>query len=745
MSVADGRELNAPVASARAVLAVFAGTLFLSAFLLFSVQPFFAKLVLPRLGGTPAVWSVAMVFFQTVLLAGYLYAHFLTRHLTTKAGAVVHLGVLLLTFLALPIAIPAGWEQPWERGQAVWLLGLFTVSVGLPFFAVSASAPLIQVWFSRTSHPHARDPYFLYGASNIGSFASLLAFIVLIEPLSTLGQQATLWTAGFAVLSALVGTCAVLTLHLASGAAGRTVPQSSALSAAVRIDGSLRARWLVLAFVPSGLLVAATAHISVDIAAAPFLWVTPLALFLLTFVIAFRHKPLPLDPLARSLPWFAALPILSIAIPGLLPLWAKLGAHLLFFFLAALTCHAMLYARRPQASDLTSFYLWMSFGGVLGGAFASLVSPFLFDWIAEYLILIVAALAVARFHSGRHEHERQDRRRRDGVEGQQGGCQASGAADFGVFLAALAMLIAGLWVFARCRARPVFLPIVLLLIPTGLFGAEVKELFRDRSFFGVVTVTELDGYNVMTHGTTVHGVMRLDGTDGESSSVRPEPLSYYHRSGGIARALFAAQERAGGAIGRGGVVGLGTGSVLCHSRPGEAWVGFEIDPAIVEIARDPALFRFLSDCQPDLPVVLGDARLTLAGEPDGGFDYLLIDAFSSDAIPAHLMTTEAVRLYMDKLAPDGILTMHISNRYLELGSVVAAIAEAEGLTVRLLKAAPPVDVDRAYPSIVAVLARSEDALGPIASDPEWETIEAGGTTAWTDDYSNIVSALARRF
>lgn len=740
MQFADRRALAAPVSSPRAVLAVFAGTLFLSAFLLFSVQPFFAKLVLPRLGGTPAVWSVAMVFFQTVLLAGYLYAHLLTRRLSPRVGAGLHLGVLLLTFALLPIAIPAGWDRPWEEGQAIWLLGLFTVSVGLPFFAVSASAPLIQAWFARTSHPHARDPYFLYGASNVGSFASLIAFIVVIEPMATLGQQAGLWTIGFAILAILIGACAILAIPLSSSAPVES--GSPALDHAPASWGRV-ARWVALAFVPSGLLVAVTAHISVDIAAAPFLWVTPLALFLLTFVVAFRQGPLPLGPLTRILPWLAALPILSIAVPGLLPLWVKLPAHLLFFFMAALTAHAMLYARRPPASDLTSFYLWMSFGGVLGGVFASLLSPLLFDWIAEYLVLIVAALLVARFQNGP-------------LRGRLLAFDAAmamlvlalmflipGQAELPTVLAVLAIVLSGLIVFARRHAQPAFLPIVLILFPLGFVGGASTELFRDRSFFGVVTVTQRDGFHIMTHGTTVHGAMRLE--EGEAALARPEPLSYYHRSGGIARALFAAQERAGGAIGRGGVVGLGTGSVLCHSRPGEEWIGFEIDPAIVEIARDPSLFRFLSACQPDLPVILGDARLTLADQPDGGFDYLLIDAFSSDAIPAHLMTREAVRLYMDKLSPDGLLVMHISNRYLELESVIAAIADAEGLTARLLGTLPPGDAEEAYPSIVVALARSPEALGPIGTDPEWRAVDAGRTRAWTDDYSNVVAAVARRF
>lgn len=736
---------------ARSALPLFTATLFLSAFLLFSVQPFFAKMVLPRLGGSPAVWSVAMVFFQGVLLLGYLYAHFLTSKLALRHAAMVHGVVLVLAFIALPIAIPAGWERPPESGQALWLLGLFAVSVGLPFFAVSANAPLLQAWFARTGHAHAGDPYFLYGASNIGSFASLFLFILLLEPMFTVGQQSAMWSTCFALLALLVAFCAAGALRDRSGAvvpavAADTTDRESAAGA-----GPLR--WIVCAFVPSGLLVAVTAHISVDVAAAPFLWVTPLALFLLTFVVVFRRDPLVSpERLSAILPWMSTLVVVSIFTYGIVPVWVTLPLHLIYYFVAALFCHSLLYAARPPAGRLTSFYLWMSFGGVLGGAFASLAAPVLFNWVAEYLLLIVAALLLRPqiWNANRSTLA---------AFGAAGLALAAGlmaAAWTGAVpglsqksvLVVLLIAFAGTAAIAAHRHQPTSVLAAIMLVPLGfLHVAAGTELFRERTFFGVVRVAESPQgtHNIMSHGTTVHGAMRIRAEDGAPVTERPVPLSYYHETGGIARALKAAQAAHGGAVGRAGAVGLGTGSVLCHAAPGEEWISYEIDRSVVDAARDPRLFRFIPDCAPGAPIVIGDARITLAEEPDGGFDFLLIDAFSSDAIPVHLMTREAVALYMRKLAANGMLVMHISNRYLELASVLAAVAEVEGLEIRAgVFGKPEGGDDYVLASHVAVMARTTEGLGSIAHDPDWSVPPRAATRAWTDDYSNVFAALLRR-
>lgn len=753
MAIAENRaEGNGQAASrttgmfaARATLPLYALTLFLSAFLLFSVQPFFAKMVLPRLGGSPAVWSVAMVFFQAMLLAGYAYAHLLTRYLSLNRAALVHGAVLILAFVVLPIAIPAGWDSPPAEGQALWLIGLFTVSVGLPFFAVSANGPLLQAWFARTGHAHAADPYFLYGSSNIGSFASLILYIVLIEPMTTVSGQSLMWTAGFALLAILVAGCAL------SAITGKADPAIEApTSEASRPGEGAPAKWVLLGFVPSGLLVAVTAHISLDVAAAPFLWVAPLALFLLTFVIVFRRRPLvSMALVGRVVPILAAVALISIFSHNLLPVWAALAAHLAFYFAAALYCHGLLYEARPQASGLTGFYLWMSAGGVLGGIFASLLAPVLFDWVAEYILLIVAVLAI------RPGFLALPRR----ALGLAVGVSLAGVAaaiwapalgleaDIGAAGAVGAMIVVLVASGAAVQlvSLPVYLVPLALLPPLFFLHAELdRGVMRERSFFGVTRVLASDGgrFHLMMHGTTLHGAVDLTNTD-----ARPEPLTYYHESGGIAAAVQAMQARRGGAMERAGAVGLGTGSVLCHGKPGEQWVAFEIDRAVADAAANPNYFPFMSECGQGVPVILGDARLTLADQPAGGFDLLLIDAFSSDSIPAHLMTREAVELYRSKLKPDGLLVFHISNRYLELQSVLAAIAEEEALEMRAgVFGKGKASAEDRYISAnhVVVMAASDADFGRLADDERWKSAEPSETRAWTDDYSNIFAALLRK-
>jgi len=738
--------------SDRAVLTVFSATLFLSAFLLFSVQPFFAKMVLPILGGSPGVWSVAMVFFQAMLLAGYAYAHLLVSRFTLRTAALVHLGVIALAFIVLPIAIPAGWTEPPQTGQTFWLLALFTLAVGLPFFAVSANGPLLQAWFSRTSHPHADDPYFLYGASNIGSFASLILYIVAIEPFFTVSGQSLAWTAGYAALGLAIAGCGWIT---ASRGSLQSAPvalhaEKPALETAVPVR--TKVTWMALAAVPSGLLVAVTAHISTDIAAAPFLWVIPLALFLLTFVLAFARKPVfSIEHLSAIVPILAAFVFVSMVTGKHIPMLLTLAGHLVFFFFAALLAHSVLVSKRPAASGLTGFYFYMSLGGVMGGAFTTLVSPFVFNWVAEYPLLIVAAL-FCRPALWRAE------RREIRIFALIGLLVAvtinnplvehfvmpQGAGFYAIAISAFAVAAAiSLW-----RSEALHLLFVLLVAGLSFaMQAASGNLHAERSFFGVVKAFHAqDGkFTVMAHGTTEHGAMRTAETSG-----RPTPIAYYHESGGIAAALFAAQEKYAASTStepmQVGAVGLGAGSLLCHRRPTENWTSFEIDKAVVDVASDPVLFRFVPACNEGDPIILGDARITLAKQPDGKFDYLLIDAFSSDSIPVHLLTVEALELYRSKLRPGGILAIHISNRYMELQSVVAALAETTGMTGRTGKFYPPEQLsegEHINPSEVVVLANSEADLGPILRDERWQPLDAKNTTPWTDDYSNVLAAILR--
>ena len=505
---------------------------------------------------------------------------------------------------------------------------------------------------------------------------------------------------------------------------------------------------------PSGLLVAVTAHISVDVAAAPFLWVISLALFLLTFVITFRRRPIvTVSSLSKLLPYLGGVAVVSIVAHSLLPIWANLSIHLVFFLVAALFCHARLFELRPPASRLTAFYLWMSFGGVLGGVFASLIAPLVFDWIAEYLLLIIAVMF---FRPELWRSNRADIAKFALIAVVVGAAILFVASFDGLTVfndtprLAVAMILLTIGgVVIQYFSQPGFMLIMILLAPLGfLHAVSGGDLFNERTFFGVVKVSETaDGrFRKMTHGTTLHGAMEVRDVNGAMIGGRPEPLTYYHRSGGIAAALRAAQERHGGAIGRGGAVGLGAGSILCHTKPGETWTAFEIDRSVVDAATDPKLFRFMSDCGKGVPVILGDARLSLEKVPDQSFDFLLVDAFSSDSIPVHLMTREAVRLYMSKIKADGVIAMHISNRYLELESVLAAIAAEEGLAMKaaLIQVDEVAKKNFVATSNVVVLARDASLFGNLNDDPRWHAGSPNGTRAWTDDFSDVFTALLRK-
>jgi SAM-dependent methyltransferase len=727
-------------------LPLFALALFVSACLLFAVQPMFTRMVLPTLGGAPAVWSVAMVFFQAMLLAGYAYAHVLARALTAGRALGVHLAVMALALSFLPIALTQALGAPPADGASLWLIGVFLVSIGLPFFAVAANAPLLQAWFAKTDHPHAKDPYFLYGASNLGSFAALIAYPWIIEPLLGLGAQSRAWTGGFLVLAALVAACGLV----AARAPAKTAAQQAEADAPAP-SWREAATWVGLAFVPSALLVAVTAHISSDIAAAPFLWVLPLALFLLTFVVVFQPKPvLPHRLMVMVQPILVAL--LIGAIYGGLQLHAAALTilNLAAFFVAAMVAHGELARRRPPAIHLTAFYLFMSLGGVLGGIFSALIAPVLFDTVAEYPILIVAALAIGASSSSSTRASV----RRDLALGVGAGLAIAALrypfAFTGLQLAlaltaGLTSLLVLAWAWRSAPLRVAGLVAVLFLAEAFLAPTH-RAADSVRSFFGVHRVVDMeDGrFRLLFHGTTLHGAMRLRDNAGAPVSA-PEPTTYYHPAGPFGDVIRLTQHERPAA--RVAAVGLGTGSLAWYARRGDAWTFYEIDSTVVALARDPNRFRFLANA-PAIPIVVGDARLTLAGVPDGSLDLLVVDAFSSDAIPVHLLTTEALRLYARKLVPGGRILLHISNRNLELASVVAAAAEASGLrgVVRMDRPSEGLLENFRSPTHVVVLAPADEALSPLRAQPGWTALAARpDVAAWTDDFADIPAALWRRW
>jgi hypothetical protein len=737
----------------RLVLIVYTAAIFVSALLLFSVQPLFTKMVLPRLGGSPAVWSVAMVFFQSLLLAGYGYAHYLMQVRNRMMAVAIHLVLLVIALLTLPLSIASGWGEPPTSGYAFWLLGLFAVSIGLPFFALAANNPLLQAWFVRTGHPSGPDPYFLYASSNIGSFLALLSYPVLLEPIFTLRTQNLIWTGGYGLLIVLIGACAVLLLRSPANAAVDMPAEDTDAPAPAWI---LRARWIFLAAVPSGLLIAVTAHISTDVAAAPLLWVLPLSLYLLTWVLVFQSRPLlPHKWMLMLQPLAIAGVIALLAFGGEQNLLLTLGGHQLCFFVIALACHGELARTRPAAKYLTGFYVALSFGGMVGGLFAGLIAPFAFSWIAEYPILL--ALAVLCRPPGGDERLP----RWSGwywpflavlavaliAPSYSEGKVMSWLEDHRVWvIGAVGVLSALLALGLNANRWKVFATVVVALVLIRAYPADDGRVETVRSFFGVhkIVITPHGQYHVLMHGTTIHGAERFQNDDGTAVTGRPEAITYYHKDGGIGQAIAAVRERKGSPL-RVAVIGLGSGTLTCASEPGETWKFFEIDQSMVDTARDPKYFTYIKNCEPDLKPVIGDARLTFAREPDGIYDLIIVDAYSSDAIPIHLATEEAMEIYKNKLAPQGAVVMHVSNRHLELSSVVVGIAEANGLESWVYSEDSGRDNEYIFATSVVVCAREEADVGKLASSDQWALTEADEKQrVWTDDYSNVLGAVWRR-
>lgn len=713
---------------------VFAAAIFTSAFLLFWVQPLFSKMILPLLGGAPAVWNTAMMFFQLVLLAGYGYVHLLTRKVTRlRTQVAIHGAVVAIGLAFLPFALAPDLAPPSGGSPVVWLVGLLAVSVGWPFFALSASAPLLQAWFARTGHRSSTDPYFLYAASNAGSLLALLCFPLLLEPELTLAGQAGAWRAGYAGLLLFLVVTAVLVLR------AKTAVAAVEHAAPAGTGWTQRLIWTLLAFVPSSLLLGVTTHITTDIASAPLFWVVPFALYLLTFIIAFAR---PLDPgwllkaQAAGTVAVAAMTILLLAfgLGGLVLL--TVGIHLSAFFATALMCHAEMARRRPAAAGLTAFYFCMSIGGALGGIFNALVAPALFSSDIEYYLAMVAACLLR----GLVQEPRRKLTPGDLLY----------PLLLGLVVAAMAYLSDDAVPFALIGRLAFLLPCALALywfseralrfalgVGVVIGGAlavknSVDVLHIERSFFGINKVKLLEeGRKIaLVHGTTIHGTQFTD------PARRREPLSYYAVSGPAGQMFALAGPRP-----RAAVVGLGTGAMACYRRTGEDWTFFEIDGAVERIARDTRYFHYLSDCG-GAKVVLGDGRLSLKQAADRSYDLIVIDAFSSDAIPTHLLTREALALYLRKLRPGGVILFNLSNKYLGLGPVLAnGVASVNAFARRqLFYPSDQESADGASGSEWMVIAGKQADLDFLGRDARWQPTRAQGAP-WTDDFSNIFRVI----
>lgn len=716
----------------RVAVVLFTLTIFLSASLLFFVQPLFAKIVLPVIGGSPAVWTTAMLFFQTVLICGYLYAHLSTNYLPPKAQAAVHLVIWAAALLFLPLELPADWRLNADGPIALQTLGLFAIGVGVPFALLSANAPLIQSWYSRSGGPSADDPYFLYAASNFGSLLALLAFPLLAEPFFGATQIAAGFSVGFVALGAGLLACGLMANGNSAPTSHTEVPTAAPENAQILV-------WLLLAFVPSSLMLAVTSKVSTDLGAIPLVWVIPLALYLLTFVLTFTGRSV------FKTSWLRYVAQLAIVVAIIIFIGAT-GAkfkpvHALFltlsFFAIALWAHRALYERRPGAAHLTKFYLIMSVGGALGGLFNSIIAPLLFsDLIEGTATLLVALLLV--FQPLLNLTTKALLR----------------SLLAGILLGALALILLKLFSLSTVVLGVIMLALTamaffanqksfagwlisvgtMILLPAWLTGQE-SRLFNDRSFFGFHQVLETKTVRVYSNGTTLHGAQIISSLDDE----RPTPMSYYHPAAPMGQIMQSAKGRQAGSV---GIVGLGVGSLACYAQPGQDWHFYEIDSMVEYVARETGLFTFLSRCTPDAPIHMGDARVVLQDQPDLRFDVLVIDAYSSDSVPVHLTTDEAIGLYLDRLTDTGILVFHISNRYYDIGLPLARSTEARGLHIWRHPPAFDASDDPGYrPSDVALIARDPAHAADILTSENWIEVTSDGEPIWTDDRANALSIL----
>jgi hypothetical protein len=722
------------------IAALFASTLFAGAFLLFWIQPLFGKMALPLLGGAPNVWVTAMLFFQAVLLLGYGYAHLTAQLSSVRTQAMVHLAVLAVGFISLPIAIAQ--VEPPKDWPVLWLISLAAVSIGWPFFALSATAPLMQRWFAFTRHADASDPYFLYAASNLGSIMALLAYPLLLEPFLRLGEQSWGWTAGYALLVAMTMACGLRVVRTAPIRDAASAPAGGRVFAP--ITWRQRGLWIALAFAPSSLLLGVTTHITTDVASAPLLWVIPLILYLLTFVIAFSRRPILRHHWMVRLQPFVLLPALFLMMKqGQLVTFVS---DIVVFFVMAIVCHGELVRRRPDAAHLTEFYFLMSVGGVLGGVFNAVIAPVAFDGVYEFAIaLAVACLLRPGAHGGTLRERTLDIALPAVLLGLMLVLWLALVNDLlpivpKRLLASLMLVVPAVAIFGF-SGRPIRFGLgvgAVLILTTLIPGIHVLD--RQRSFFGVYSIVgpEDGSTHVLRHGTTIHGAQITD------SARWREPLTYYTRQGPVGQVFSALN--AADRLKRVGVVGLGVGSVVCYRLPGQRWTIYEIDPVIERIARDTRYFRYMSECfdAATMEVRLGDARLTLANQPTERFDLLVLDAFSSDSVPIHLLTREALALYRGKLNERGVILLNISNRYLDLTAVLGRLIDDAGMHGLVQTHSFKHRDINGLSSAWVVLARDAADLQPFAADARWKPLTAPPyLPVWTDDFSNILGVLKR--
>lgn len=667
---------------------LYVAAIFLSSFLLFLVQPIIARLVLPWFGGSAAVWTTCLLFFQALLLAGYAYAHLLERYARRRFEALIHSALLVTALATLPIAPSELWKPSGSEDPVVWILLLLSAAVGLPYFLLAANSPLLQAWFAR-ARP-GENPYRLFAVSNFGSLVALLGYPLLLEPRLGGAGQVTLWSWLFAAFALLCAAVAWLT-----PSAKAPEEESTPVAPLARGDVAL---WIVLSATGSVLLLAVTNHLTQNVASVPLLWLAPLTLYLLSFILTFEGKGWyrPEWLWSLLLAWIGAMGWLIVDDDFQFDLPVQLGIFLPGLFLGCLFCHGELYRLRPAPGQLTAFYLVVAAGGALGGVLVAVAAPLAF----------------------------------------------SGYYELGIGLVVLAALAAVC--FGRLGRLPRYLSLAVLLGVAACAAYDSMRYQRDvrvasRSFYGVLRVKEF-GINGdeshlrrLVHGAIMHGEQFMH------ESKRAMLTTYYHQDSGIGGAIRSLGERPA----RVGIIGLGVGTIAAYGRPGDVYRFYEIDSRVMRVALHE--FAYLADSKAKIELALGDARLALEREPPRRFDVLAVDAFSSDAIPVHLITREALAVYLRHVEPDGIVAFHVSNRFLDLVPVVARLAKEHGVHAVLVRDDPgeeEEDYQRSRTDWVlvsrdpAALKRKEiverGAVDPEVR-PDWRT--------WTDDYSNLIQIL----
>lgn len=817
---------------------IYTITVFLSACLVFSVQPMVAKTLLPVFGGGSSVWTTCMLFYQTLLLLGYLYAHILMTRFGRTAQMVIH-----TTLLALALAAGILYDTPEAPPGAStfpvpWLILQLTLVSGLPFFAISSAGPLIQGWFARTGHHRANDPYFLYAASNAGSLLGLLAYPLVFEPNMGASLQREIWLFAFALFIILAFVCINLTRRPKKLTPKEAKRQRKAEQRLSRDDRELEARapmvtptpesdehaphkdapitwkrrlyWIYLAFVPSSILLGVTSYITTDVVSLPLLWVLPLALYLVTMIVAFSSL------VERSVKDFTR-PMVILVIGAMVlimaneldaegPMFLIIIVELLLLFAIGVVCHGRLSLDRPDAKHLTEFYLLMSVGGAMGGLFNGIFAPLVFNTNLEYPIALVLAITVLPWSTDL-AHLAADRARRIRLTRRivLPALSLAYVLVMGLFGAQIASFINGILSSEAPQQVPVDMTLVALVasVPpllvylawkdglacalTLLFplvaiqyssATDSQTIYRERTFYGIHEVTRqllydehnerLVNIHVIHHGTTIHGIQYLE------PDLELQPLGYYHFDGpcGMIMSTIKSMRSDGARI---GIMGLGSGAIAAHGREQDSITFFEIDPEVEAIAEDTELFTFLEKAPADIEVRLGDGRKLIEDSQEMGeekFDLIHADAFSSDSIPTHLLTVEAINLYLDRLEDDGMVVLHISNRYLDLAPLVYELAmETTGIPPLMLEDADVPESQRMYrfPSIWMVIVKDPHTaisiaersleraaeINPGVTNPDaLERLsmcyvyavenEENRVRVWTDDYSNILSLIKWR-